>query len=62
MAICNAWLMITRLMGWMTGLSALAIPLAIFTDTTQGDGGYTVWQAIAASILFGTIFTLLRRR
>jgi hypothetical protein len=54
--------MITRLIGWMAGLSTLAIPLAIFTDTTQGEGGYTVWQAILASILFGTIFTILRRR
>ena len=53
---------ITKFSGFMAIASLLAIPLALFTDTSTGDNAYTVSDAFFAWIFFSVIFVLLRRR
>ena len=35
---------------------------AIFTDTTTGENGYTVWQALVIWIFFTVAYRILRWR
>jgi len=54
--------LLTNFFGLMTAILFLAIPLAIFTDTSTGDNAYTVGDAFLGWIVCSVIFTLLRRR
>lgn len=42
--------------------SLLAIPLALFTDTSTGDNAHTVADAFFAWIFFAVLFVLFRHR
>jgi hypothetical protein len=54
--------LITKLCGFMAIASLLAIPLAMFTDTSTGDNSYTVSDAFFAWMFFTVLFVLFRRR
>lgn len=54
--------LITKFCGFMAIASLLAIPLALFTDTSTGDNAYTVSDAFFAWIFFTVLFVLFRRR
>jgi hypothetical protein len=54
--------LITNFFGVMTVLTLLAIPLALFTDTSTGEYPYSVGDAFLGWIFFSVVFTLLRRR
>lgn len=53
--------LITNFVGIMAGLSLVAIPIAIFSDTSTGENAYSVSDAFFAWIIFSVIFTFLRR-
>ena len=54
--------LITKFFGIMAGLSFVAIPLAIFTDTSTGDSGYSVGDAVLAWLLFSGLFFVATRK
>jgi len=54
--------LITKFSGFMAVASLLAIPLAMFTDTSTGDNAYTFSDAFFAWIFFTVLFVLFRRR
>lgn len=53
---------ITKFCGFMAAASFLAIPLALFTDTSTGANAYTASDAFFAWIFFSFIFFILRRK
>jgi hypothetical protein len=53
---------ITKFLGIMAGLSFLAIPLALFTDTSTGDNAYSLSDAFIAWIIFSVLFFFALRR
>jgi hypothetical protein len=53
--------LLTKFLGIMAGLSFLAIPLAIFTDTSTGDSAYSLGEAFLAWIIFSVLFMVARR-
>lgn len=53
--------LLTNFVGIMAGLSLVAIPIALFSDTSTGENAYSVSEAFFAWILFSVVFTLLRR-
>jgi hypothetical protein len=53
---------ITKFLGIMAGLSFLAIPLALFTDTSTGDNAYSLGDAFIAWIIFSVLFFFALRR
>ncbi len=54
--------LITKFLGIMAGLSFIAIPLAIFTDTSTGESAYSLGDAFIAWVVFSVLFTLAIRR
>ena len=54
--------LLTKVFGIMAGLSFLAIPLAIFSDTSTGDNAYSVGDAFIAWLVFSVLFFFTNRR
>lgn len=52
--------LINELGDFMATASLLAIPLALFADTSTGDNAYTVFDAFFAWIFFTVLFVFFR--